>query len=92
MTIHFRQGKLEAHERQAILEEVYQQAKATARIAVKALIETLLEAVVTLPTSQSHGQNSGQSPDRNTPGSGGDRQVGTRERSSAPHQRTAAHQ
>lgn len=44
MTIHFQQGKLEAHERQAILEEVYQHAKAAASAAVKALIETLLEA------------------------------------------------
>ncbi len=43
MTIHFRQGKLEAHERQAILEEVYQQAKG----AVKAVVEALLEAEVT---------------------------------------------
>ncbi len=55
MTIHFRQGKLEAHERQAILEEVYQQAKATARIAVKALIETLLEAVVTAKLGREKG-------------------------------------
>ena len=42
MTIHFQQGKLEAHERQAILEAVYQQAKAAASAAVKALIEALL--------------------------------------------------
>ena len=30
MTIHFRQGKLEEHEQQAILEDVYQQAKGAA--------------------------------------------------------------
>ncbi len=47
MTIHFVQGKLEEQERQAILEEVYTQAKATARGAVKALVEALLEAEVT---------------------------------------------
>ncbi len=47
MTIHFGQGKLEAHERQAILEAVYQQAKDAATTAVKAVIEALLEAEVT---------------------------------------------
>lgn len=47
MTIHFQQGKLEEHEREAILEEVYQHAKAAARAAVKAVVETLLEAEVT---------------------------------------------
>ena len=47
MTIHFGQGKLEAHERQAILEEVYQHAKAAATTAVKAVVEAMLEAEVT---------------------------------------------
>src|SRR2546421_12113891 len=44
MTIHFQQGKLEEHERQAILEEVYQQAKGAATAAVKAVVEAILEA------------------------------------------------
>ena len=48
MTIHFRQGKLEEHERQAILEAVYQQAKGAAKAAVKAVVEGLLEAEVTV--------------------------------------------
>jgi putative transposase len=55
MTIHFRQGKLEAHERQAILEEVYQRAKAAASAAVKALIEALLEAEVTAKLGREKG-------------------------------------
>ena len=55
MTIHFRQGKLEAHERQAILEEVYQRAKAAASAAVKALIEVLLEAEVTAKLGREKG-------------------------------------
>ena len=55
MTIHFRQGKLEAHERQAILEEVYQRAKAAASAAVKAFIEALLEAEVTAKLGREKG-------------------------------------
>ena len=55
MTIHFQQGKLEAHERQAILEEVYQHAKAAASAAVKALIETLLEAEVSAKLGREKG-------------------------------------
>jgi hypothetical protein len=47
MTIHFRQGKLEEPERQAILEEVYQRAKGAATAAVKAVVEAMLEAEVT---------------------------------------------
>ncbi len=46
MTIHFTQRKLEEDERQAILEEVYQQAKAAASAAIKAVVEMLLEAEV----------------------------------------------
>ncbi len=55
MTIHFTQGKLEAPERQAILEEVYQRAKAAASAAVKALIEALLEAEVTAKLGREKG-------------------------------------
>src|SRR5438309_6929815 len=55
MTIHFGQGKLEAHERQAILEEVYQQAKGAATAAVKAVIEALLEAEVTAKLGREKG-------------------------------------
>jgi hypothetical protein len=47
MTRHFGQGKLEAPERQAILEEVYQRAKGAATAAVKAVVEAMLEAEVT---------------------------------------------
>src|SRR5512135_1171401 len=47
MTIPFRQGKWEEAERQAILEEVYQQAKGAATAAVKAVVEAMLEAEVT---------------------------------------------
>jgi len=39
MTIHFTPGKLEEDERQAILEEVYQQAKGAATAAVTAVVE-----------------------------------------------------
>jgi len=55
MTIHFRQGKLEDHERQAILEAVYQQAKASARVAVQAVIEVLLEAEVSAKLGREKG-------------------------------------
>ncbi len=55
MTIHFTQGKLEEQERQAILEEVYTQAKAAARAAVKALVEALLEAEVTAKLGRAKG-------------------------------------
>ena len=55
MTIHFRQGKLEAPERQAILEEVYQQAKGAATAAVKAVIEALLEAEVSAKLGREKG-------------------------------------
>ena len=55
MTIHFVPGKLEEQERQAILEEVYQQAKAAARVAVKALGEGLLEAEVTAKLGREKG-------------------------------------
>src|SRR5436309_11237195 len=55
MTIHFRQGKLEEHERQVILEEVYQQAKGAASAAVKALIEALLEAEVSAKLGREKG-------------------------------------
>ena len=55
MTIHFTQGKLEAHERQALLEEVYQHAKAAASAAVKALIEALLEAEVSAKLGREKG-------------------------------------
>ena len=55
MTIHFQQGKLEAHEQQAILEEVYQQAKGAATAAVKAVIEALLEAEVTAKLGREKG-------------------------------------
>ena len=55
MTIHFTQGKLEEQERQAILEEVYTQAKAAARAAVKALVEALLEAEVTAKLGREKG-------------------------------------
>ncbi len=55
MTIHFQQGKLEAHERQAILEEVYQRAKTAASAAVKVVIEALLEAEVTAKLGREKG-------------------------------------
>ncbi len=55
MTIHFRQGKMEAPERQAILEEVYQQAKGAATAAVKAVVEALLEAEVTAKLGREKG-------------------------------------
>jgi len=55
MTIHFQQGQLEAHERQAILEEVYQRAKTAASAAVKAVIEALLEAEVTAKLGREKG-------------------------------------
>ncbi len=55
MTIHFQQRKLEAHERQAILEEVHQQAKGAARAAVKAVVEALLEAEVTAKLGREKG-------------------------------------
>ena len=55
MTIHFRQGKLEEHERQAILEEVYQQAKEAAKTAVKTVVEALLEAEVTAKLGREKG-------------------------------------
>jgi len=54
-TRHFRQGKLEEQERQAILEEVYQRAKAAASAAVKALIEALLEAEVSAKLGREKG-------------------------------------
>ena len=55
MTIHFQQGNLEEHERQAILEAVYQQAKAAATAAVKAVVEALLEAEVTAKLGREKG-------------------------------------
>ncbi len=55
MTIHFQQGKLEEHERQAILEAVYQQAKGAASAAVKAVVEALLEAEVTAKLGREKG-------------------------------------
>jgi transposase-like protein len=55
MTIPFQQGKLEAHERQAILEEVYQQAKGAATAAVKAVVEALLEAELTAKLGREKG-------------------------------------
>src|SRR5260370_25466684 len=55
MTIHFTQGKLEAYERQAILEAVYQQAKGAASAAVKAVIEALLEAEVSAKLGREKG-------------------------------------
>ncbi len=55
MTIHFQQGKLEEHERQAILEEVYQQAKDAATAAVKAVVEALLEAEVSAKLGREKG-------------------------------------
>lgn len=55
MTIHFQQGKLEDHERQIILEVVYQQAKGAATVAVKAVIETLLEAEVSAKLGREKG-------------------------------------
>ena len=55
MTIHFRQGQLEEQERQAILEAVYQQAKAAATAAVKAVVEALLEAEVSAKLGREKG-------------------------------------
>ena len=55
MTIHFGQGKLEEQERQAILEEVYQQAKGAAAAAVKAVIEAMLEAEVSAKLGREKG-------------------------------------
>ncbi len=55
MTRHFQQGKLEAHERQAILEEVYQQAKGAATAAVKAVVEAMLEAEVSAKLGREKG-------------------------------------
>ncbi len=55
MTIHFQQGKLEEHERQAILEEVYQQAKGAATAAVKAVVEAMLEAEVSAKLGREKG-------------------------------------
>src|SRR5207237_10529959 len=55
MTIHFGQGKLEEPERQAILEEVYQQAKGAATAAVKAVVEALLEAEVSAKLGREEG-------------------------------------
>src|SRR5437763_14123669 len=55
MTIHFRQGKLEEQERQAILEEVYQQAKEAATAAVKTVVEALLEAEVSAKLGREKG-------------------------------------
>jgi putative transposase len=56
MTIHFQQGKLEEDGRQAILEEVYQQAKAAASRAIKAVIEMLLEAEVSAKLGREKGE------------------------------------
>ena len=55
MTIHFTQGKLEEDERQAMLEEVYQQAKAAASAAIKAVVEMLLEAEVSAKLGREKG-------------------------------------
>lgn len=55
MTIHFQQGKLEASERQVILEAVYQQAKEAATAAVKVVIEAMLEAEVTAKLGREKG-------------------------------------
>src|SRR5438270_10321841 len=55
MTIHFRQGKLEEPERQAILEEVYQRATEEATAEVKDVIEAMLEAEVTAKLGREKG-------------------------------------
>jgi transposase-like protein len=55
MTIHFSVGKLKREEREAILQEVQQQAKVAARAAVKAVLEALLEAEVSAKLGREKG-------------------------------------
>ena len=55
MTIHFSVGKLKREEREAIVREVYQQAKVAACQAVKAVLEALLEAEVTAKLGREKG-------------------------------------
>jgi hypothetical protein len=56
MTIHFSVGKLKREEREAIVRQVHQQAKAAACQAVKAVLEALLEAEVTAKLGREKGK------------------------------------